>query len=225
MLTAFQLKGQLPAEKITELDAFFDEQYGPDQSLVNGARYYNMHLLASGHKFFGEDEFREGKLVLDNREYNDVFLKYNLYEQQIILRYTYLDQIYHEIIPSNSRIHEFELDGKVFRKCNFPGTDTLIYQIIEADDLAFYFHWSKTLSPGSSKEYIMGEFHQSKRDSYMLRNSTLHKFRGAKSFSKIFPEHQSEILKYIRKNIIMIKQATDAEMINLLRQCNIIIRG
>ena len=185
IFSIFQLKAQLPAEEqITELNTYFEEQYGPDQSLVSGIHYINMHRYARGHKFFGEDEFRKGKLVIDKGEFNSVFLKYNLLEQQVILQNAYRNQMYHEIIISNSIIREFELDGKVFRKNNLRSTDTLFYQILEVEDLACYYHWTKTLNPAFSKEYRQGEFHQAERKSYLLRNSEFHQYKGARSFSR-----------------------------------------
>jgi hypothetical protein len=226
LLCIFQLKAQYPEEKtLVELDAYFEEMYGPDQSLINGIHYYNLYLNCSGHQFFGENKFRRGNLVIENRDFHDVLIKYNLYTQQIILSHINSKQIYQEIIISNSRIQEFELDGKVFRKCYFPGTDTLFFQILEEGDIAFYFHWTIILIPIALEEYSQGKFSGMDRESYLLWHSKLYELKGARSFSRIFPEYQSQILKYIRKNGIKIKQATDADMKNLLRQCNIILQS
>jgi hypothetical protein len=221
-----QVKAQLPEEKkVDELGEYFKEQYGPDQLLINGISYYNLHIYVTGHKFLGEDEFRSGKLLIENREYNELLLKYDLYNQQIILQSTYGNQIYNEIIISNSRIREFELDGKVFRKCYPEEKDNLFCQIIETEDLACCYHWTKSFIPLVTDKYNQGEFHIEQKDSYVLWNSNYYKFKGAKSFSKIFPEHQSTILKHIRKNKIKIKKATDSEMEELLKQCNKILRS
>ncbi len=225
-LTVCQLEAQHPAEKtISELDAYFREKYGPDQSLVKGVRYYNEHLKYEGHKFFGEDRFTKGSLDLENREFTNVYLKYNLYEQQIILKYSYSDKVYNEIIISNTLIREFELDGRVFRKCKLTDTDTLFFQVLEAAGMTCYYHWTKTFSNTITDRYSLGEFSSQERKSYLLWQSTLHPFKGARSFSRIFPEYRSEILKYIRKKNINVRKATDADMINLMKQCNIIIRS
>lgn len=215
------LNAQQPNEKtMARLETFFQEQYGPDQFLVNGVRYYNTHTGCTGHKFFGNNEYTRGKLILENKKYHDVFLKYNLYDQQLILQHLYKRQIYYEIILSNSRIREFELEEKLFRKCYFPCTDTLFFQVLEEGDLACYYHWSKVLIPTKTETYWQGEFSGQKRTSYLLKQSTLYEFKGARSFARVFGEDKSLVLKYIRKRKIRIKKTEDAEMMNLIRECN-----
>jgi len=225
-LTVFQLNAQQPAKKtIAELDAYFREQYGPDQLLVKGIRYYNEHKKFDGHKFFGKDEFTKGSLIFENREFSSVFLKYDLHKQQIILRYRYSDKVYNEIIISNTLIREFELDGKVFKKCKFTDTDTLYFQVLETGNMTCHYHWTKTLSYTISDRYSLGDFSAQEKKSYLLWQSALYPFKGARSFSRIFPDYQSEILKYIRKRKINVRKATDTDMINLMKQCNILIRS
>ncbi|MFC2098349.1 hypothetical protein ACFLSP_01255 [Bacteroidota bacterium] len=220
------LKAQQPDEQsVAKLEAHLNELYGPDQFLVNGVRYYNTHISMDGHKFYGEDEFTRGKLVLEDNQYHDVFLKYNLLDQQLILQHFFNKQVYYEIILSNSRISEFELDGKIFRKCYFPSTDTRFFQVLGDGDLACYYHWTKMLVTTYTESYRQGEFSNQKRKSYLLWQSKLYEFKGARSFARIFAQDQSQVLRYIRNNRIRIKKATDAEMKELIIQCNRIIRS
>ena len=203
ILTVYRVTAQHPPKiTVDEMDDYFKEMYGPDQALINGIQFYNQYLNCAGHQYFGENKFRNGKLVIENTEFHNAPIKYNLFEQHIIVSHLGREQVYLEIILSNSRIREFELDGKVFRKLSLPGRDTLFYQVLEEEDLAVYHHWTKILIPSSSVEYSQGKFSGMLRESYLLKDSMFHSFKGAKSFSRIFPEHQSRIRRYIRKNRI-----------------------
>ena len=211
--------------KITELNYYFVERYGPDQNLINGALYINLHRQATGHKFLGEDVFTTGRVVLDNREYNDLRLKYDLYNQEVILQYDFLKGGTKEIILNSLRIQEFELEGRVFRRIHFPETGALFFQVIAEGDIGCYHHYLKEIIPKVSGEHSLLEFSQTKRKSFIARYSELHKFKGSRSFTRIFPEYRSQLQKYFRQNKIRIRKATDAEMKGVIQYCHNLLRN
>ena len=201
---------------VKELNHSFRSAYGPDQNLVCGVRYYNLHIRYDGHKFFMDDSFARGKLILDNGIYPDVFLKYDLYGQQLILQVTYSDGNYNEIIITDSRLRGFDLEGRTFRKLYFPETDTLIFQIIGEGDPVCIYHWKKEIIQNAFGLTRIYEFSKMDRKSYVVTNSSLHRFKGARSFSKIFPDYRAEVLKYIRRQKIRLRKTGDAEMTGLI---------
>ncbi len=212
------------AASVRELNNSFHEAYGPDQNLVCGVRYFNMHRGYDGHKFFIEDQFVKGKLILENGIYPDVFLRYDLYGQQLILQAISPGTAYNEIIVTDSRLKGFELEGMTFRKLYFPETDTLIFQVIGQGDPECLYHWKKEVFQHSFNQSRPFEFTKMHRKSYVVTNSSLHSFKGARSFSKIFPDHRAEVKKYIRRQKIRLSKAGDAEMTGLINYCSNIIK-
>jgi hypothetical protein len=209
---------------VEELYQAFQAAYGPDQNLVCGVRYYNLHTWYDGHKFFMEDRFARGKLILDNGSYPDVFLKYDLYDQQLILQVNYSDGNYNEIIVTDSRLKEFELEGRIFRKLYFPETDTLIFQVIGKEDPVCIYHWTKEIIPNSAGLNSVDEFSKMKRRSYVVTNSSLHRFKGASSFAKSFPGHRAEVMNYIRREKLRFSKAGDTEMQGLINYCSNLLK-
>jgi hypothetical protein len=211
-------------EEIEELYRSLVEKYGPDQNLVSGVRYYDLHSRYDGHKYFGDNRFTEGKLFLNSGTYEDVSLKYDLYEQQVILQVSLSDLSYTEIVVAGFRIQGFKLGDRVFRKACFPRTDTLIFQVIGEEVPQCYLHWSKEVIPHSTDRQSVYEFSKMKRKTYVVIDSQLYRFKGARSFSKAFPGHRAEVMSYIRKNKIRINKAGDRELEALTGFCHDLLK-
>ena len=205
--------------EIAQLEEYFLERYGPDQKLYSGARYYNVHLKSSGHKFLGEDLYQQGKLVIDNRLYDSVQLKYDVFTQQVLLLFEKPGYGTDEIIVNNLRLEEFHLGEKVFKKRFFPETDTLFFQVFEEKYLTILYHFQKEIIMRTTYRNAL-EFTQSKRRSYVSIPSGLYNFNSTRSFIKLFPEHRSELKAYKREHKIQIRWASDNQIRELIEYCN-----
>ena len=209
---------------VRELNNSFHLAYGPDQNLVCGLKYIHEHLPYDGHKFFMEDAFVKGKLFLEKGIYPDVFLKYDIYGQQLILKVSDSDDYYDEIIVTDSRFKGFELEERNFRKLYFPETDTLIFQVIGQGDPVCLHHWEKEIIRNSQDPANFFKFSKMIRISYVVTNSSLHRFKGARSFSKAFPDYRAEVMKYIRGEKIRLSRAGDIEMQGLINYCSKLLK-
>ena len=212
------------AASVKELNNSFHKAYGPDQNLVCGLRYIPDHMPYEGHKFFREDTFVRGKLFLEKGIYPGVFLKYDLFGQQLILKVFDNGDNYDEIIVTDSRLKGFELEGRTFRKLYFPETDTLIFQVIGQGDPVCLYHWEKEFIQNPLDHDHFFKFSEMMRKSYVVTNSSLHRFKGARSFSKSFPDYREQIMQYIRREKISISKAEDAEIRGLINYCSKLLK-
>lgn len=212
-----QQTGENIIEELTKLVA---ESYGPDQHLINGAEYFNLHIRSEGHKFLDEDEYNRGRVVIDNRVYKDVFLKYDIYNQQVLLLIEHPSGGNKQIILNNLRIDEFEINGRIFQKYTFPGTGTLFYQVIGNDEMACLYHFKKQEIPRTIDQYTLSEFTDVQKKSYLHWQSELHAFKGNRSFVWIFPDHQAQIKAFIRQNKFRVRNLNDSQMQRLISYCN-----
>ena len=227
MLVALPLSlhSQKPdATIIAELEQMVTESYGPNQHLINGIEYINLHILSTGHKFLDEDEFYKGELVIDKKVYKDVFLKYDIFNQQVLLLIQHPSGGNKQIILNNLRIDEFEINGRIFRKYTFPGTGTLFYQVIGNDEMACLFHFRKQEIPRPIDNYTLSEFTDEKKKSYLHWQAELHAFKSNRSFVGIFPDHQPRIKSFIRQNKFRVKKLNDSQMQQLISYCNSITK-
>ena len=197
---------------------YFDISYGPDYNLINGIKYLYLYSDIEGHPFFGENQFYAGSLIMANREYQDVYLKYDLFNQDMILQYSPFIGGTNQILLQNEFIHEFKIYDKLFRKYSFPETGTRFYQVVTSGKIYCLYYWEKILDYSTLSLY---NFSSPKKISYIVKNGKPYRFKRKKQFRKLFPvQHQKEIKQYFRNNRIRLKNEPDGNMGRLLEFCN-----
>ena len=200
---------------------YFDLSYGPDYNLINGIKYLNLYPNADGHAFFGENQFYTGRLVMADREYQDVYLKYDIFNQNIILQYNQVAGGTAQILLHNEFIYEFKIDGKRFRKYSFSETGTRFYQVVTSGKIYCLYYWEKVLNYSPTSTSSLYDFTSQKKESYIVMNGKPYRFKSKKVFVRLFPvQHQKEIKQFIRYNKIWLKNESDANRRRLLEFCN-----
>ena len=111
-----------------------------------------------------EDNYYKGSVVIDKKIYKDVFLKYDIYNQQVLLLIEHPLGGNKQIILNNLQINEFEINGRIFHKFTFPGTTTLFYQVIGNDEMAFLNHFKNRRSQGQSTNILYQSLRICKRN-------------------------------------------------------------
>ena len=222
LLAAFPLT--LPAQTFADqinpgLEEMISERYGPNQHLINGIEYVNLHLRSNGHKFLGEDKYNAGTIVLDNKRYHGVLLKYDIFNQHVLLLITHRSGGNKQIILNNLRINNFMIDDKTFYKYSFPGNGTRFYQVLGSNEMACFYHFRKEEISKPVDNNTLAEFTDEKKRCYLYRNGNLTEFRGNRSFIRIFPGHEPEVKVYLRQNRLRVRKLNDPQMIRLIRYC------
>ena len=224
------LRAQIPTEQELfsngQIPSILAEQYlqtyGPDQNLIRGIGYINEHRQSKGHKFLGEDEYQEGSLEIGNRVYGNLLLKYDLYNQQILLLYRRHGGSTVEIIVGGHMLEGFRLGNRVFRIYDFPEADPAFFQEFKGEKIDFLYHWKINLIPVVSSDY-MSEFSEIKRTSYMQIDSVYYEFRNKKTFLEHFPDHRADIKKFLKRRQILIRHASEPQIRELHNFCNSIM--
>lgn len=199
---------------------YFNAVYGLDQNLVNGSKYYKSNESVSGNEFFMDAKSSRGKITVNGINYPDVFLKYDLVNQDIILEYDFPAGGKMQIIIDNEKITEFEILGKTFMRYHFPSTGDQFFQTIFAADMVCLIHWTKQRIPTSSSIEYAYQYSEENRKTYLLREDQLYRFTGGKSFLKLFPETKDEIKKYIKRYKLELRNISDNDLVRLLEYCS-----
>lgn len=215
-----------PERKVNyhELYKSVQEEYGFDQVLVNGIFYEDYYRNAIGHPFFLENQFYTGTLVFRNKRYENIKMKYDIYEQQLVIYYVLFNSNVWVILP-NDFISEFSLNGKTFRKYSFGEENSEFYQVIyDSKNLKCLYSWTKSRTDSyHQRTYNSYKFSDSKMKSYLFLDNALNEFYNNNSFVKIFPQaFQDRIKKYIKSNKIKVR-VNDEQTTKLLIYCNELI--
>lgn len=207
--------------KVKALNTSFYEVYNLDGHLINGRKYYNRYSNAPGHPFFMDDQFKQGKVIVNGILYDNILIKFDIVNQEVVLQFSYIYGGNDQIVLDSENVSEFELDGKSFRKYKLPGKGNTFLQVVVEDKITCLYSWRKLLL---SQRYSLEDpymYSDQKSKSYLLINRQLIEYRGKKSFINIFPgELQQDIKRFLKTKNIKLNSASDNTVRQLINYCS-----
>ncbi|MBN2349219.1 MAG: hypothetical protein JXJ22_10295 [Bacteroidales bacterium] len=201
----------------------FEYAYGLDQDLINGFRYRDRYPDADGHPFFGINQFSEGKVIINGKEYRNLLLKYDIVEQDIILQYKNSVNGIEQIQLNTEKIPAFELNGKLFRQYEFPVTGRNYFQQITNGKIQCLYLWEKELNISGSANRGYYNYSKQRKRSFLIIEDVLYEYNGLRSFVNLFPSNHQEIRRAVKGLNIKIKKASDNNMVTLIARCTEIL--
>jgi hypothetical protein len=204
-----------------ELYKSIQDEYGFDQVLVNGIFYEDDLLGKIGHPFLLENRFYKGKLIFRGNEYRGIEMKYDIYNQQLLIFVTQNNSNVWIILP-NEFISSFSFDEKTFVKFTFKREPKFYQVVCDSEKLKCLYYWLKYRydSDHKRKFYSYG-FTESARKSYLLLNDILLEYKNNSSFIRLFPQEiKYQIEGYIKSNRIKVNKCDDSIVRKLIIYCN-----
>lgn len=201
-----------------------EKTYAIDQILVCGEIFEDIYRGALGSPYFISDNFIKSTLLFKGRKYIDLPIKYDIYNQKILVDYQSDESRLLFYIP-NEFIEQFEIKGKTFESITIHDTPQ-IYQVLEASDsLKCLYSWYKIRTEsnhlGTRLSY---EFSKEKQKKYILLNGELSKFSGKGSFLAIFPKtFKKQLKEFINSRKVVFSNFTDSDMLQLINYCNTLL--
>jgi len=203
---------------VSDIRQLSDSLYGTDFSLINGEEYRYRHTAADGHPYFRNDSWFAGTVVSGEREHQDVWLKYDIFDDRVILNHTPGSETF-MIALNKDEIGEFTLekdhfiqlyDTDVVNSIAEPG----YYQELYTGKIQFLIKWKKYISGSSGLQ--PGEF---KPDPVRLvrKDGVYYKVSGRSSLLRILDDHKDAISAYIRSNAIAVRNAPDSDLVRIFR--------
>ena len=190
-----------------------------DFLLMNARFLINKFRKAKGKPYFETTTDAPGKLVLGKKEYNNIPLIYDIYDQKLyfIAENTSNNGAILEL--NNQVITRFYLEDKIFVNSSelplFPQSG-FYERIFLGKHLKVYARWSKIFIPRNSDEYI-GEFGFQNRKLFFDINGKKIEVSSKHSFLKIFASQRDEINSYIKRNKISFIKSNNIDLIKLLK--------
>jgi hypothetical protein len=214
----------LPHDASTDYNKLYKavtEEYGFDQVLVNGIFYQDKYWNKVGHPFFLEDQLYKGTLLFRGKEYKSIEMKFDIYNQQLIL-YIQNNNSVVWIVPPNDFISAFSLGDKFFSKYNFGGEPRFFQVISDTEKIKCLYYWYKKMHESyENGRYITYEFFDSEKKSYLMLNGSFLIYRNNRSFIETLPgEIVAQVRKYIKSNHIRVNKSSDKEISELIVYCN-----
>jgi len=198
-----------------------ERAYGMNQELVNGVLPESKNRDAIGHPYFLDYYTDQGSVIYRGKQYANLSLRYDIYDQQLLLIYLH-DEVEYQLWLHKEFITEFSVEKKRFiHEALGAFKEPRFYQVIgEELPVKVLYHWEKGLTKVNAGNSEKSMFEQ-RKECYILFDNELVDFKGNRSFTGRFPSRfNKSIKKYLRKNSTKVKRASDTEMELLVEYIN-----
>lgn len=218
------LKAQFSSNEYAEASQFFESAKDPDHDLTNGRLLMPNRIKTYGHPFLGIDEFLTGEIIINNRHFEDVELKYDILDQHVITEFSFDGMAKRPIILNNEFIDCFIINNKHFIQMEFPELGKRYFQEISGNSINCYYYFFKRVEEKSEGRYLVRQIHPMKVLRFLKIEDEFLPYKSNRSFMKKFDEKfKSEIKKYLKSNKLNVKTISDSGMESLLLYCENLI--
>ena len=205
------VQAQHEFEKIIDLSWADDSKAAIYAAPFQGKRYIDPHrILNDKHKFLETFELQEGELIFDQDRYSRLQLKFDLFEQQLVLLHPQSDGVTQVAVDMN-RVQAFKINDRVFVKKNINGSDYFLEYIEELDQKEIWVYHRKLLSfklddrvgyyefNPKDRLYILSNEGWDKSDAISLESFFPNRSREMKAWAKGWPDNKKkDASQYLR---------------------------
>jgi hypothetical protein len=203
------------------LKAEAETKYGPSPDLLNGEKYYYPYRAAQGNPYLAVQGGDEGTLQINGQLYPQQKLKYDIYNQLLVLGYSNQSNAPVSIVVRYEWLDYFTLGEKLFKKFPDQAGKTRFGQVIYEGRFSCIYLWKKQYTPNLQEGVKHYEFSDPIRTAYIIDGARWSQFSGKRSFLKAFPKTWQALIKSrMKESRISIKKATDRELGSLMEYIN-----
>jgi len=199
-----------------------DPVYGYDALLYNGKiYYYNSGAKTSGTPFLSDEFDAHGSVTVRDVTYSNVTINYDIYNQQLILKYPDAIGSTKLIEISQAWLKSFVLNGSLYEFYLRADSTKRIYQVVGSGNYRVLYYQRKDLEIDNTSSSGRRYFSEIQQESYVQINNQLHRYKNNGSFIKAFSKTQQDLIKtYIRRQNTDVRKANILKMTDLINYCN-----
>ncbi|RLD41956.1 MAG: hypothetical protein DRI86_12480 [Bacteroidetes bacterium] len=191
---------------------------GLDNSLYNGKYYtYFVSKDIKGDQFIKTKVFTHGKIWKNEVEFDSILLNYDVYNQDLILKFNSREGALKLIAISMANLDSFLLDNKLFIINRTITDDYYIFNKVEYKHQKFLIHYSKELVLKTKLNDIQYEFnklistmHYSDGKKYYLVNNNHGLLRV------INQDKKKEVKAFLKSKKYKLQKMSEPELLELL---------
>lgn len=198
-----------------------ESSYGPDPDLLNGQKYNFTYRSAEGSPFFDVLDNASSTIQIKGKIYRDERVKFDIYNQLVILDYTDLAGATGSIVLRHDWVDYFSIGSILFKK--FPDKNgTLKFgQVLYEGRITCVYFWKKTFIPEQEEGEMHYRFSNPIREAVIISEGEVNSFKNRGSFLKCFPkELRGPVKSEIKTRHLHIKKADYLQMQVLMQYIN-----
>lgn len=209
-----------------DLYSWFDKEIGLEKTVIyngfldDGDGYFEKNKsLNNNYRYFKQFNFMVGSIVYDKQLFNNVKIKYDVFEDELLLNLKNSNNNLITIQPINNKVDCFIINSKYFKNLitgekKYDGYAELL---LENRHFKLYKKYIKNRIERRTGGKLFYQF-TDKSYNLLLYKKSLIKIKNIRNLNKIFPEYKSVIREYSVKD-----KRRDSNIIDLLKKINLLM--
>jgi len=198
-----------------------------NSGIFSGLEYIEQYrMLNERHKYFMSPNFINGSVIFDSEPYYNLDLKYDVFEDQLILRHSD-NPNFPTILLDKDKVSSFNIEGHEFQNLRFElkkgNFENGFFEVLSGSGpIVLYKKNYKRILKKTNDHIRYYEFKS--KDSYFFKHQGLYyDLRGLYSLSAIFPEYRTELKEIDNHMKELKKDNTDAYLKSLIEELSLLI--
>lgn len=201
-----------------EVYKWFDNKLKYGQiGLFNGSENFTRHkIIGENHKFYISPNYVNGNLVYNDELYFDIEMKYDLYDDQLVIRLK-KDKSLLSLRLINEKVQSFEIHGKKIIQLKNKGIFIGFFEVLYKDEnISVLKKYKKIRKEYSDKKILYSKFN-SANEYFVLSKSEDLKTVSKSNLKKLFPRKTKKINSYYRNKKNLKRINFDSFLIQLIK--------
>lgn len=214
------------AQKVNhkEINKAYDDLVQQNNTgLFDGPEFQDIYLTNSNsNRYFDQFDFSKGSVVYNDQKYFDVFMKYDIFDDQIIVR-SDDDLNLFKVNLNSENITEFTIQDRRF--VSIPAlndiNNTKFYEIAyKGENSILYIKHRKEIKETTINYTLRYDF-QEKNYYVLFINKSYQSFESVKELKKILSQREKQIQSFYKIHKDIYKSNIDQFMIDLIKNLNL----
>jgi hypothetical protein len=188
-----------------------------NQNLFNGRIWRNLYYLSEGNQFLFSNEFLPGSLTINGKRFTDIFLKYDIYNDEIL---TPVDQggilqLNKEMVDSFSLSFKDKTYKFIRMQDDSIKGSKKYFNVLYQGKTALYLKYTKkidklTIDGGNEKFYQLSRI-------YFVKDNVIYMINSKSDLIKALIEKKEMINPFIKKNRLYVSEKEPESFIPVIR--------
>jgi hypothetical protein len=188
----------------------YDSQRARESAIYNGIQFYPYLHTIEGIPFFWSADWQTGTIVYDNVVYRDMYLKYDLVKDQVVITPDDKGGLF--IALFGPRVSEFSFLEYKFLRLGKPGDGSLLpegfYRILTRGKVSAFSKKIKWIFEQVADQTIYRRFDE-KTKYYILKDGVYYNIRKGGELLDLLQGHKKEVQQYLAGKKLKFKRAPE----------------
>lgn len=204
------------------LVSYSQSYYGIDDELVNGFVYAIPNPVIQGHPYL-DDKWEEGTFFIQGKIFRKIPSKYDLVQDDVVIKVKTGKNTERILSVSKQQVDSLLLNNVLFVNSRYffqKKTDPAFYHVVFPGNLSLVKKYEKRFIGIYNSSAPRGKFSDVKSSILLFNGKQFISADSKKSFVRYFGKsRKKEITHFFRQNNMAYKNATSAQLVELMNFC------